>query len=282
MHCRGVKPLPPKIPGENGKFGVASNRPVGKLRTTMQADEYRKLAAIEDRMWYFRALHRRLHYWLRLRLPEGRARVLDAGCGTGGFLRSLEAMGSNWELTGLDISPVACEQARVRTTAKIREGSVTSLPFWDDSIDGVVTGDVLYHVGDVATAVREFARVLKPGGVVIVNEPAYRWLWSYHDDAVESKHRFTRPQLAALLRDAGFEVKFASYVNLLSLPLVVLRRKVFPPNEASSDVKLYPAPVEAMFSAMTWLEHLWLRCGLPLPAGSSVFVVGVKAGPPAS
>jgi hypothetical protein len=41
-------------------------------------------------------------------------------------------------------------------------------------------------------------------------------------------------------------------------------------------VKLYPAPVEAMFSAMTWLEHLWMRCGLPLPAGSSVFIVGVK------
>ena len=56
----------------------------------MQADEYRKLAETEDRMWYFLALHRRLAYWLARRVPAGRAHVVDAGCGTGGFLRFLE------------------------------------------------------------------------------------------------------------------------------------------------------------------------------------------------
>ena len=75
----------------------------------MQADEYRKLAETEDRMWYFRALHRRLEYWLKRHLPAGRVRVLDAGCGTGGFLRHLEAANHGWELTGLDISPIASE-----------------------------------------------------------------------------------------------------------------------------------------------------------------------------
>jgi len=247
------------------------------LRPTMQADEYRKLAETEDRMWYFRALHRRLAYWLERQIPPGRARVLDAGCGTGGFLRDLGAAHRGWELTGLDLSPVACELARARTTAKIRQGSVTSLPFWDDSIDAIVTGDVLYHVADVAAALREFARCAKPGGVVIVNEPAYRWLWSYHDDAVESKHRFTRPELVALFRAAGLEVRFASYANFLALPLVVARRKLFPPKQPTSDVQLFPWPIEAAFSGMAWLEHAWMRCGLPLPAGSSVFVVGVKA-----
>ena len=250
------------------------------LRTAMQTDEYRKLAETEDRMWYFRALHRRLEYWLKRQLPAGRVRVLDAGCGTGGFLRHLEAMNHDWELTGLDISPVACELARGRVMAKIREGSVTRMPFWDESIDGIVTGDVLYHVEDVAAAVQEFVRCLKPGGCVIVNEPAYRWLWSYHDDAVESKHRFTRPELVALFQAAGLEVRFASYANFLALPLVVLRRKMFPPKQPTSDVQLFPWPVEAVFSAMAWLEHTWMRSGLPLPAGSSVFIVGVKAAEP--
>jgi len=242
----------------------------------MQSDEYRKLAETEDRMWYFRALHRRLAHWLARLLPAGPARVLDAGCGTGGFLKSARAQDRGWQLTGVDLSPLAVQLARERSGADVQEGSITALPFADAAFDAVVTGDVIYHVEDVALALREFARCVKPGGVVLVNEPAYRWLWSYHDAAVESKHRFTRPELVALFRQAGLEVVFASYANLLMLPLVIVRRKIFPPNQPTSDVKLYPAPVEALFSAMTWLEQAWTGRGLPLPAGSTVFVAGVK------
>jgi SAM-dependent methyltransferase len=242
----------------------------------MQIDEYRKLAETEDRMWYFRALHRRLADGLAQRLPAGPARVLDAGCGTGGFLKSLETAGRGWRLSGIDFSPVACALARARTTAEIHEGSITALPFADGFFDGIVTGDVLYHVQDVGAALREFARCVKPGGVVLANEPAYRWLWSYHDEATESKHRFTRPELAGLFRAAGLEVVFASYANLLALPLVAARRKLFPPSRPTSDVQLYPAPVEAGFAAMARLEHAAIRRGVPLPAGSSVFVAAVK------
>ncbi|MEN9402250.1 MAG: Demethylmenaquinone methyltransferase, partial [Verrucomicrobiota bacterium] len=85
-----------------------------------------------------------------------------------------------------------------------------------------------------------------------------------------------RPELVAMFREAGLEVRFASYANLLALPLVVLRRKVFPPARPTSDVQLFPAPIEAMFSGMAWLEHLWTSRGWPLPAGSSVFLAAVK------
>ena len=178
----------------------------------------------------------------------------------------------------MDASPIACALARGRTTAKIRENSITALPFWDDSIDGIATGDVLYHISDVAAVLQEFARCLKPGGVVVLNEPAYRWLWSYHDTAVESKHRFTRPELAALCRQAGLEVVFASYANSFALPFIAARRKLFPPKQPTSDVKVYPALVETIFSRLARLEHSWMRRGLPVPAGSSVFVVAVKRG----
>jgi ubiquinone/menaquinone biosynthesis C-methylase UbiE len=242
----------------------------------MQVDEYYKLAELEDRMWYFRALHRRLAHWLARLLPPGPARVLDAGCGTGGFIRRLRAAQPAWSVTGVDLSSLACRLARERTDAEIIEGAITVLPLEDGSLDAIVTGDVIYHVEDAAAALREFARCLRPGGVVLVNEPAYRWLWSYHDEAVGSEHRFTRPELATLFRRAGFRVVFASYANLLILPLVVVRRKLLPPARSTSDVRVYPAPIEAVLSAMAWLEHLWTKRGWPLPAGSSVFVAGVK------
>jgi SAM-dependent methyltransferase len=242
----------------------------------MQADEYRKLAETEDRMWYFRALHRRRAHWLKRLLPAGPARVLDAGCGTGGFIKVMRATHAAWQVSGVDLSPVACGLARERTGVEITAGSVTALPFADGAFDAITTGDVIYHVEDVAAALREFARCVRPGGVVLVNEPAYRWLWSYHDDATAGQHRFTRPELVALFRAAGLEVRFASYANLLILPLAVLRRKIFPPSRPTSDVQVYPAPIEGIFSFMAWLEHAWTKRGWPLPAGSSVFVAGVK------
>lgn len=242
----------------------------------MQLDEYRKLAEVEDRMWYFRALNRRMNRWLARGLPAGPAQILDAGCGTGGLIKHLRQARPDWRLTGLDFSARACELARLRTEAEIVQGSITALPFADESFDAVVSADVVCQVEDGARALQEFARVLRPGGLALVNVPAFRWLWSYHDDTCETKHRYTRPELMALMEGARLRVTFASYANGLSLPLVVLRRKLFRPANPTSDVRLYPASVEAIFGGMAWLEYKWMNFGGRVPAGSSVFVVAAK------
>ena len=242
----------------------------------MQLDEYRKLSEVEDRMWYFRALNRRMAYWLARLLPAGPGRVLDAGCGTGGLIKALHAANPAWQATGLDFMPLACTLARERTGVEIVQGSITELPFADGTFDAVVSADVVCQVEDGARALREFARVVRPGGTVLVNVPAYRWLWSYHDDTCETKHRYTRPELAGLFRAAGLGVDFASYANLLPLPLIAARRKLFRPVQPTSDVQLYPAPVETGFAALAGLEFAWQRAGLASPAGSSVFVAGCK------
>jgi ubiquinone/menaquinone biosynthesis C-methylase UbiE len=242
----------------------------------MRPEEYRKLAAIEDRMWYFRALHRRRAAELARRLPPGPARVLDAGCGTGGFIRAMRALHPEWRVAGADLSPLACALARESTGAEIVEAPLHALPFADGRFDAVTTGDVLYHVDDVPAALRDIVRCLRPGGVVVANEPAYRWLWSYHDEATEARRRFTRGELVALFQGAGLEVCFASYANLLVLPLMVVRRKLLPVAAPASDVELRPAPVEAVLAAAAALEQAWLGAGGRLPAGGSVFVAGVK------
>lgn len=250
----------------------------GGFNPLMQLDEYRKLAEVEDQMWYFRALNRRVVHFLRrgglTRIK--RPRVLDAGCGTGGLIKDLCAAFPAAEVIGLDFSARACELARLRTAAEIVQGSITELPFADESFEAVVSADVVCQVEDGARALREFARVVRPGGLVLVNVPAFRWLWSYHDDTCETKHRYTRPELCALFASAGLRVDFASYANLPALPLIAARRKLFKPDAATSDVRLYPAPVEATFAAMAAMEFEWMCAGLASPVGSSVFVAGRK------
>lgn len=245
----------------------------------MQLDEYRKLSEVEERMWYFHALNRRHVHWLARLLPPGPARLLDAGCGTGGLIKALHAANPDWRATGLDFMPLACALARERTGAEIVQGSITELPFADGSFAAVVSADVVCQVEDGARALREFARVVRPGGIVLVNVPAYAWLWSYHDDTCETKHRYTRPELAGHFRAAGLTVEFASYANLLSLPLIAARRKLFRPARPTSDVQLYPALIEAGFAGLASAEFAWQRAGLGSGAGSSVFVAGRRPVP---
>jgi SAM-dependent methyltransferase len=243
----------------------------------MEAAEYRKLAEVEDAMWYFRALHAHVERELARTLGDKKSAVLDAGCGTGGLIRRLAPQRPAWNWTGVDVSPLACELARERVGgAEIREASVTALPFGDAALDAVVSADVLYHVDDDVAALREFSRVLRPGGAVVINVPAYRWLWSYHDEAVHSRRRYGRGEMLAKLKAAGFDSGWATHWNALPLPLVVARRKLFPAPQAGSDVRLFPAPVEAAFNAAMALERAWLRSVGRLPFGSSILAVARK------
>lgn len=242
----------------------------------MEIDEYRRMAAVEDEMWYYRALHRHIARELLRRYGPHPANILDAGCGTGGLIRRLEADRPAWRWTGVDVEPLACEYSRSRCQAQIIEASAMALPFPDASFDAVVSADVLYHLDDDVAALRELGRVLRPDGLLVVNVPAHRWLWSYHDVAVHGRRRYVRSELSEKLGFAGFCVSVVTHWNTLPLPLVFLRRKLLPPPREGSDVRLYPKIVEAAFAAMMTVERQWLRLGGSLPLGSSILAVAAK------
>lgn len=99
--------------------------------------------------------------------------ILDAGCGTGLNLRHLPA-GS----VGLDINPrnIAILEQRL-PGYEIVLGDIEDMPFEDERFDGVVCTEVLEHVPDPHTALKEIWRVLKPGGVMIGTVPARTPIW---------------------------------------------------------------------------------------------------------
>lgn len=267
--------------GAWGKLaGVAGRGSLRGFYPEMETNEYLKLAEVEERMWYFRALHAHVHGLLAAGLKGVVGpRVLDAGCGTGGLIARLKAREPAWRFTGIDFSGLACEYAVKRCEGvEIREASVTALPFADASFDAVVSADVVCQVAEKERAFGEFFRCVKPGGVAVVNLPAYRWMWSYHDDSCQTKHRYGRRELAGLMEAAGFVDVRVTHWNTIPFPLLVLKRKVFRTGSATSDVRLYPAPLEAVFNGAMALERAWLRAGARLPFGSSVLAVGRRCG----
>lgn len=224
-------------------------------------------------MWWYRALHAELLVALEA-APTIRRPVLDAGCGTGGFLRRLAASLPAQPRVGVELMEPAARLAAARGAGAVCVGSVNALPVADASVGALVSADVLCHGQvDQQAALAEFHRVLAPGGVLVLNLPAFRWMESAHDRAVHNTRRYTRPQVEAMLRQAGFRIARVRYWNSLLFPLMVLQRKVLARNAAASDVHLLPAPVVAVFRAITAIERA-LR--LRLPFGGSVLAVAHK------
>jgi SAM-dependent methyltransferase len=242
----------------------------------MQPAEYAALAAVEDRLWYFRSLHRLVAGELGRTLGSGPAALLDAGCGTGGLMRRLGAARPGWTWTGVEASPVACAYARDQGAGNVIEAALPRLPFPDGTFDAVVLADVLYQVEDDVAALRECWRILRPGGVVVATVPAYRWLWSYHDVAVEGRRRYSRMEILGKLRQSGFGAARATYWNTLFLPVLILRRKVLAAPRAGSDVRPYPAALEALGRALAAVEYGLLRALGGLPFGGSILVSARK------
>jgi SAM-dependent methyltransferase len=244
----------------------------------LERDEYDRLRHVEDRMWWFAAVHANiliLYRWARPQLA-GSDKLLDAGCGTGGFLASFVGQVPEAEIYGLDADEIACGWAAGKSMRPVCTGSVNALPFADSAFAAIVSVDVLCH-RDVneALALGQFYRCLAAGGILILNLPAYRWLKSHHDAAVCNARRYTRTDVIRLLRIAGFRPIFASYWNMILFPVMVAMRKLLPAG-SGSDVKLQPAIVEAVCRAATTVELGLLRAGIRFPFGGSVLAVAVK------
>lgn len=229
------------------------------------------MRAIEDRYWWYvsrRGLARAL--LTAFRAPSGP--LLDLGCGTGAFL-------AEWGdgAVGLDFSPEALECCHGRGLAHLVRADATQIPFRNASFASVVALDSIEHVADDEAAVSEVGRVLKPGGVFVVNVPAFKWLWGPHDVALHHCRRYTAGQVRLLLEGAGLEVRYLSYSVFLLFPAVLLVRALDKLRRGPATVRLPEVgnvTNRALVRLMEWEARLSLR--IPLPLGSSIAAVAVR------
>ena len=112
--------------------------------------------------------------------------------------------------------------------------------------------------------------------MLVINVAAYQWMWSYHDDTCETQHRYRRSELVKMIQSCGLVPLQATYANMFLFPMIIARRKIFPPSSPTSDVQTYPPIIEHLFGNISKLEQAWLQSGASFPTGCSVFVSARK------
>ncbi len=245
----------------------------------MEAREYEVMYRAEDHHWWYLGMAAIVRELICQQIkPTCPLRILDAGCGTGKTLKSILA--DFGTVTGFDISRLALGFCRKRSLLRLAQASIEAIPFPARCFDLVASLDVLYEqaVRSDRQALSEFARVLTPGGYVLLRLPAYDWLRGQHDRIVHTRQRYTKEQVIRLLNGSGFRVCLASYANMtLFLPALIKRlgERLTWQGAARSDLEVPLGPLNGLLRVILTAEApLISRLGLPF--GLSVIALGQK------
>lgn len=234
---------------------------------------------LEDAHWWFVGRRHFIREFIESAAGHD-ASILDVGCASGQLILELRSSGYE-RVTGIDISPNAIAASRRCGLGDTHVMDAQRTTFPDESFDIIAASDVLEHLTDAPGAVREWRRLLRPGGTLIVMVPAFAFLWSQHDEANQHVQRFTRPGLVRLLSSNGLAVKWSSYWNLvLFFPAAVVRllERLRPKRGRSAVGDLSSAPhwINSLLVALLRLENRLLLRGVRYPVGLSVAVTAAK------
>lgn len=240
----------------------------------MDTKEYQKMFELEQTHFWFREKRKIIFYFLDKLINKQNIKILDAGCGTGIMLNYLKDYGQAF---GIDISDVALSFCRKRKLSKIVKADALYLPFTDEVFDVVICLESLYLVGDDLKVIREFYRVIKKRGYLILHDVAYNFLRIGSTEAGDGIRRYTRRELTEKIGKSGFVIRKSSYRStfLFSLIFIIRNVKRLFKNKHSDLIKLHPF-INEMLGFILKIEGSLLK-KMNFPFGSSILCIAKKS-----
>lgn len=234
------------------------------MSKTYKTSHYQLISAIEGKHFWFRARNE-----LIAQRSSGRT-FFEVGYGTGIVLSLFQSLG--FIVSGTDVNPQAQKIASKRIGRKLFRRSIYSFSTIA-TYDVVGAFDVLEHQSREEAFIQACRRLLKRGGILLINVPAGKWLWSTLDQDAGHKRRYEANELKALLGKEGFRIIYLTYWGFITLPFYLLWR--VQTRNLGAYLEVPAEPINSFMAALLALERFFLRF-ISLPFGSSIFVVALK------
>lgn len=234
----------------------------------------------EQSHFWFRGFRQYMRPALARVTAGGAAKILDCGCGTGSNLEMLRPYGS---AVGFDLTRIGTGFAKAHGH-RVAQASIGEIPFRSATFDLATSFDVFQVLPDAVerAAIAEMARVVKPGGWILLHVAALQALHGKHSVLSEEQRRYTPSSLRRLVEGAGLRIERLTFDHLTLLPLLLPVRAwhrltatdgVVAAGESEITVPI--PPVNALLTAVVSLEALALRF-VDMPIGSSLMCLARK------
>jgi SAM-dependent methyltransferase len=237
---------------------------------------FAQLEKLEKGSFWFRSRNR-LIVWALQRYAHDATSFLEIGCGTGFVLSGIACAVPDLRLAGSEIFSKGLGFAAKRVPhAELLQMDARHIPYMSE-FDAIGAFDVLEHIPEDETVLREVAKALRPGGRLLITVPQHQFLWSATDETAHHVRRYSTSDLRAKTERAGFHVlRVSSFVSFL-LPLMLYsRRRKRQTQSATTELSVAPV-VDRLFDHVMRIELLAIRMGLSLPMGGSLLLVARKS-----
>ncbi|WP_025160600.1 class I SAM-dependent methyltransferase [Sphingobium sp. Ndbn-10] len=238
----------------------------------MDRSAYASMSSQEQDHWWFVARRAIIDHLVRAHvpLPSG-ARILEAGCGTGGNLALLAQYGA---LDAMEYDEDARALATARGLCRVEAGALPdAIGFGETRYDMIALLDVLEHIDEDEASLRALGARLTPGGRLLLTVPAAPWLWSDHDVLHHHKRRYTHEGLLNVVRAAGLKVEVSGYFNSLLFPLAVAQRFAHQLLRRDTPLEARPAPLVNAALQRVFAAERHLLGRIPFPMGLSLYAI---------
>ncbi|MDO8729222.1 MAG: methyltransferase domain-containing protein, partial [bacterium] len=159
-------------------------------------------------------------------LTDLHSTILEVGCSSGFLIRALAAEWPGAMVMGSDFLKEPLERlAAMEPRIPLLQFDLVQCPLPDASIDAVVMLNVLEHIADDRAAMRQVARILKPGGIAIIEVPAGPHLYDAYDEYLQHQRRYTSRTLASLLESGGLDVVERSHLGFTVYPAFAMVKR---------------------------------------------------------
>ena len=246
----------------------------------MPSSYYDKLKEWEDSgFWWFKS-RRDLICFLFSKYFSNSNSFCEVGCGGGYVLSGIQKNNPNLKCFGTEVHIKGLQIAKDRLPdASFFQADILNFPYIEE-FDGIGAFDVLEHIEDDFTALKNIYLALKPGGRFILSVPQHQWLWTEKDSYSGHKQRYNKNALVGELNKVGFEVvRVTSFTSLL-LPLLCLSRlkdkkSIIIEENIKREFNI-SSMANKILTFISSIENILIKLGLNFYSGGSLFIVCKK------